>query len=190
MSVNKTIYAILASLMLLSPAVAEDQLDESSRKLFRIQLELANSGNPQGQFYVGRMYEQGLGTEQDLDKALSWYLRSSQQGFSAAKLRLKLLEKERRRDLKEEKEKQEYLRLQRARQLALKRKLEAEERKKAKELELRKERERKLAEQKAAAEMKKQAAADAREKESTEKEADDALASCLGPKTKFMSNCR
>lgn len=186
-----------------SAILAEDQLDDSSKKLFQMQLELANSGNAQGQFYVGRMYEQGLGTKKDLDMAISWYLRSAQQGFSAAKLRLKLLEKGRRRDLKDEelerKRKADY-----DRRMALKRKIEAEERRKEQErLEQERLNEQQLRqEERLAAEKLKQsendestqaiaADTDANQSPGSDSKNDDnPSTSCGGPKTKFMSGCR
>jgi Sel1 repeat len=71
-----------------SSATGENQLDEVSNSLFRIQLEQAKKGNAHDQFAVGQMFEKGLGTPRDLTKAHSWYQKSADQGFREARRKL------------------------------------------------------------------------------------------------------
>ena len=44
----------------------------------------AEQGNVQAQFYLGRMYSNGLGTEQDYAKAAEWYQKAAEQGYKPA----------------------------------------------------------------------------------------------------------
>ena len=72
-----------------SSAMAEDQqLDDVSKSLFRIQLEQAKKGNAHDQFAAGEMFEKGLGTPRDLIRAHSWYKKSADQGFKEARRKL------------------------------------------------------------------------------------------------------
>ncbi len=49
---------------------------------------LAKSDNPQAAYWLGRMYEDGLGIKKDVDKAITFYRKAAEQGLQTAKLRL------------------------------------------------------------------------------------------------------
>jgi TPR repeat protein len=58
------------------------------------QYQLAAAKNhPKAQLFLGYMYENGEGTEKDIDSAKFWYLRAAQNGDEVAKTRLKSLTK-------------------------------------------------------------------------------------------------
>jgi hypothetical protein len=44
----------------------------------------AESGDPEAQYYVGQIYEKGLGQEPDYTRAAGWYERAAGQGYSPA----------------------------------------------------------------------------------------------------------
>jgi len=113
-------------------AVAEDQLDEVSQSLFKAQLEQAKQGSVQGQYYVGEMYEQGLGTPQNMDKAREWYKKSAAQGFGAAKNKLRQLERDKLRKI-EAREEQKRRQEAETRRAELRKQLQEEETRKAAE---------------------------------------------------------
>lgn len=47
-------------------------------------------GDTRAQYYLGEMYERGLGTSQNIDEALKWYAKAAQKGDSWAKSKLAL----------------------------------------------------------------------------------------------------
>lgn len=83
---KRTILAFFLSCAV--PLVSADAIDEKSVRIFRVQMELAQSGDAAGQYYVGEMYEKGLGTDQDLKLAHAWYTKSAAQGNALAKDKL------------------------------------------------------------------------------------------------------
>jgi len=72
----------LSALFLVTPVIAQENPDE---QLFLAQELLAKKGRPDAQYYLGEMYEQGLGTTQNLDNAFKWYKSSADKGFRRAK---------------------------------------------------------------------------------------------------------
>jgi len=58
--------------------------------LFQAQMKLAKRGDPGAQYYLGEMYEQGLGTEPDLAEAFKWYETSAKKGNRLAKRKLSM----------------------------------------------------------------------------------------------------
>jgi TPR repeat protein len=58
---------------------------ERAMKLFR---PLAEQGDPQAQYYVGRMYEKGQGVAKDTEKLALWYRRSAENGYARAQYKL------------------------------------------------------------------------------------------------------
>ena len=52
---------------------------------------LAEAGNASAQVFVGMMYNQGHGVDQDEKKAAEWYILASQQGYSPAQWRLAIM---------------------------------------------------------------------------------------------------
>ena len=55
---------------------------------FRSALTLANAGNTEAQYALARMYEKGVGVEQNIQEAITWYERAGEQGHSKALYRL------------------------------------------------------------------------------------------------------
>ncbi len=49
---------------------------------------LAELGHAESQFRLGKMYENGHGTQQDIEIALRWYSRAAQQGYTDAQVKL------------------------------------------------------------------------------------------------------
>lgn len=77
---------------LASPAVADF---EAGRRAYERQdyqaaleawLPLAEAGNAEAQFWVGKLYSAGKGVEQDFDVAYSYYIQAALQGHSGAEL--------------------------------------------------------------------------------------------------------
>jgi len=60
--------------------------------VFEFQQKLAKNGNPQAQYKLATMYENGRGTTQNLDQARSWYQKSSAKNYKPAKQRLTFLD--------------------------------------------------------------------------------------------------
>lgn len=58
---------------------------ERAMKLFR---PLAEQGDPQAQYYLGRMYEKGQGVAKDNEKLAQWYRRSADNGYAKAQYKL------------------------------------------------------------------------------------------------------
>src|ERR1043166_475505 len=54
----------------------------------RIWLAEAEKGNAEAQYYVGKIYEGGLGTEPDYKSAASWYEKAAAAGHSASQFSL------------------------------------------------------------------------------------------------------
>ena len=172
---------LLVSLLAFSGAIfADDQLDGVSKSLFKVQLELAKEGSAQGQFYVGEMYEQGLGTPKDINKAKEWFRKSAAQGFTAASTKLKQIERNKLRAL-EDKERAKQIEQAKARRNALKKKLEANQKKQATVT-----RKKKPKPASKPAPVKKAGTKKAEPKNGEGFTADP----CKGPKAKFMSMCK
>ena len=74
---------------LTGPVQAAD--DDVAVRLFNAQESLAARGDAQAQFYLGEMYEQGLGTAANPEQALLWYGKAAQQGHAMSKRKLKEL---------------------------------------------------------------------------------------------------
>lgn len=62
--------------------------DEAYERLFKAQLAIAQTGDPRGMYYLAEMYDHGLGTEADRDKAIEWYNKAAAKGNPLAKRRL------------------------------------------------------------------------------------------------------
>ena len=71
------------------PAVAGG-LDDADARLYQAQLGLAQQGNPRAQYFLGEMYEQGLGTKQDTAEAFKWYNKAAQSGDVLAQRKLSM----------------------------------------------------------------------------------------------------
>ena len=61
--------------------------DDATDKLEGLQREFgkaAEEGDPSAQFFLGAAFENGYGVEQDLEKAIGWYRKASEQGHPGA----------------------------------------------------------------------------------------------------------
>ncbi|HLD13502.1 MAG TPA: SEL1-like repeat protein [Burkholderiales bacterium] len=87
-------FILLPLLLLLAPAVPAAEGDDPYVKLFKVQQGMAAKGDPLAEYYLGEMYESGLGTPVDLDQALSWYKRSAAKGNALAKKKIQEVERD------------------------------------------------------------------------------------------------
>lgn len=74
-----------------NPAL-KDGISAFQAGAFNIALEtlepLAKADNPEAAYWLGRMYEDGLGVKKDVDKAVTYYRKAAAKGLQNAKLRL------------------------------------------------------------------------------------------------------
>ena len=63
-----------------APSQAANTNEQDSEVRFGIQLTAALNNDREAQFLVAQMYEQGVGTPQNLRMAHLWYSKSSKQG--------------------------------------------------------------------------------------------------------------
>lgn len=87
-------FILLPLLLMLAPAVPAAEGDDPYVKLFKVQQGMAEKGDPLAEFYLGEMYQEGLGTKADLEQALVWYKRSAAKGNALAKKRIADIERE------------------------------------------------------------------------------------------------
>ncbi|MHB8536230.1 MAG: tetratricopeptide repeat protein [Sulfuricaulis sp.] len=74
-------------LLLVLPARAAG-IDDIDQRLFQVQQSMAKKGDVRAQYYLGEMYEQGLGTEQNVDEAFKWYKKAAARGDALSKRKL------------------------------------------------------------------------------------------------------
>lgn len=84
-------YRYIVSLVLIAAFAAPAMAEDVSVRLFRAQLDLATKGDAQAQFYLAEMYEQGLGTASDPQRALEWYRKAADQGHALGQRKVKEL---------------------------------------------------------------------------------------------------
>ncbi len=60
----------------------------------KVWLPRAKDGDAEAQYYVGQIFEKGLGTTPDYESAAEWYGKAAEQGFSAAQIGLGYLYEE------------------------------------------------------------------------------------------------
>jgi len=65
-------------------------IDDADERLYQAQLALAQKGDPRAQYFLGEMYEQGLGTKQNTEEALKWYSTAAERGDVLAKRKLSM----------------------------------------------------------------------------------------------------
>ena len=53
-------------------------------------LKAGEAGFVRAQYNLGKMYRDGIGTETDPDKSISWFQRAAEQGYAKAQNRLSL----------------------------------------------------------------------------------------------------
>jgi TPR repeat protein len=78
---------VFLAALLATPLYAAE-LGDSYVKLFQMQMQLARGGNAGAQYSLGEMYEQGLGTKEDLKKAFEWYEKAAAKGDVRARHKL------------------------------------------------------------------------------------------------------
>ncbi len=87
---NRFIYFLLLTACININAVAAD---DPMVSLFKFQSQMAKSGNADAMMKLGEMYEQGVGTKQNLDKALEMYRQAQAKGTKGAVAAIKRVEK-------------------------------------------------------------------------------------------------
>jgi uncharacterized protein len=58
------------------------------RDALRLFRPLAEKGNPEAQYYIGRMYEKGQGVSKDKAQTIYWYRKSAEGGYAKSQYRL------------------------------------------------------------------------------------------------------
>lgn len=82
----RTLFALLC--LLLTAVVPAAGLDDADTRLFLAQKALAEKGDKNAQYYLGEMYENGLGTPASLDDAFHWYGIAAAQSHRLARRKL------------------------------------------------------------------------------------------------------
>ena len=83
---------MLVCLLILPGIALADNISVSSSGVLKFQQKLAEKGNVQSQFKLATMYELGVGTSQNLDKAREWYQKAFVGGVKEAEDRLTYLD--------------------------------------------------------------------------------------------------
>jgi TPR repeat protein len=83
----KLILSMCAWLWLVPGLVAAAQ-DDPDQRLFQAQLAIAQKGDAFAQYYLGEMFEHGLGTSQNLPEAFTWYEKSAEKKNRLAQMKL------------------------------------------------------------------------------------------------------
>ena len=78
----KKMMVALLSLGLAQAVLADDVSD------FKKTLQVAEQGNAQAQFSLGKMYYEGQGVRQDYTQAVQWYRKAAEQGDAEAQFNL------------------------------------------------------------------------------------------------------
>jgi hypothetical protein len=96
-TVQAAVIALATAICLGTPAFskAANSNEQDAEVQFGIQLTAALNNDPQAQFLVAGMYEQGVGTPQNLRMAHLWYTKSAKQGYAPAVEKLDNWEKAR-----------------------------------------------------------------------------------------------
>ncbi len=88
------VFAAIGSVALFSAATADVSSGVVAYRqgdyaaAIREMLPLAEAGDSTAQYYVGAMYESGLGVDQSYDEALKWYRGAAEQGLVMAQYHL------------------------------------------------------------------------------------------------------
>lgn len=117
----RTILFCVLTLVAAPGAIAADRTME---ELFEVAQRFANAGSKEGQFKLAEMYEEGRGTQVDLDKALEWYGKAARGGHAEALRRVENWES--RQAARAEKRRQAELERQQAQQQAREKALAAQ----------------------------------------------------------------
>ena len=82
------VFALILALSQVSAACSRYEDDPEYQTTLRKNLPLAQEGNAIAQYNVGTMYYEGLGVDDNIDEALTWFRRSADQGYARAQSRL------------------------------------------------------------------------------------------------------
>jgi uncharacterized protein len=96
MGLNRTFRAAVAALMLavgFAGSVAAEDAAAAYHKgdyatALRLMRPLAEQGEPNAQYMVGSMYDEGKGVPQDYTAAMRWFRKAAEQGFAVAQFTL------------------------------------------------------------------------------------------------------
>jgi TPR repeat protein len=72
----------------LAPGLVAAAQDDPDQRLFQVQLAMAQKGDAFAQYYLGEMFEHGLGTSQNLPQAFAWYEKSAEKKNRLAQMKL------------------------------------------------------------------------------------------------------
>ncbi len=86
-------YGLLLAVSTLPVLAHASDLGKTYVRLFEAQKDIAETGDTMGQYYLGEMYELGLGTKQDKRLALFWYSKAAENGNLHAKRRIEALKR-------------------------------------------------------------------------------------------------
>ncbi len=92
MAHNKNLILTLLCAVLIIPLVSQAGDISQSSSIVKFQYKLASKGNPQAQYRLACMFENGDGIEVDLEKAKYWYDLAAKSGLKAAVQRRTYLE--------------------------------------------------------------------------------------------------
>jgi hypothetical protein len=106
---NRTSLSIAGAGLLLAllgapAASAAEAAADPAERVFQAKLMRAMSNDPQGQYEVGQLYEQGTGTPRNLNLARMWYTKASNQGHAQAREKLASWDRDRRDEVRRERE--------------------------------------------------------------------------------------
>ena len=95
-AVFRLLLPLLLAVSLLMPLTAGASTDKAHaaydarnyRAAMRLYRPLAEDGNAEAQYYVGRMYEKGQGVRKDPAEGARWYRRAAEGGHAPAQYRL------------------------------------------------------------------------------------------------------
>jgi len=90
MSIRFLSHLLVLFLSVTSVSAGAAGLNDTNDQLFQLQRAQAMKGDARAQYYLGEMYERGLGTSQNIDEAYKWYAKAAQKGDSWAKSKLAL----------------------------------------------------------------------------------------------------
>lgn len=85
---KRHVIAFALALAVATPASLAANLDDADQRLFKAQQTMAAKGDPAAQYYLGEMYENGLGTTMDMKEAFEQYEKSAAKGNPLAKRKL------------------------------------------------------------------------------------------------------
>ena len=74
--------------LLVQPASAAGENNQPAVASLEQIRKLADEGNAEAQYKLGRMYEEGLGLPQDYKEAAKWYLKAAEKGNAQAQYKM------------------------------------------------------------------------------------------------------